>query len=341
MFKTFRLATCASLLSLSPVLTAQASAAELKVVASFSIIADFAKNVGGDRVEITTLVGPDGDAHVYEPRPADAVAVSKADVVLVNGLEFEGFLKRLIETSGTKAPIVELTKGVEPLRLSDEPAGHAHPEAEEEEAHNHKAEEAGHKHETADAHDHDHGHEGHHHHGEYDPHAWQSIKNAQIYVKTIAGAFCKADKPGCATYTANSDAYVAKLATLNEKVKTEIAAIPPEKRVIITSHDAFGYFEHAYGLNFLAPEGISTESEASAADVAKLVDQVKHDKASAIFVENITDKRLIDQVASETGLKVGGTLYSDALSTADGPAATYIDMVNHNIETISAAVLGQ
>ncbi|MDH0114481.1 metal ABC transporter substrate-binding protein [Agrobacterium pusense] len=341
MFKTFRLATCASLLSLSPVLTAQASAAELKVVASFSIIADFAKNVGGDRVEITTLVGPDGDAHVYEPRPADAVAVSKADVVLVNGLEFEGFLKRLIETSGTKAPVVELTKGVEPLRLSDEPAGHAHPEAEEEEAHNHKAEEAGHKHETADAHDHDHGHEGHHHHGEYDPHAWQSIKNAQIYVKNIAGAFCKADKPGCATYTANSDAYVAKLATLNEKVKTEIAAIPPEKRVIITSHDAFGYFEHAYGLNFLAPEGISTESEASAADVAKLVDQVKHDKASAIFVENITDKRLIDQIASETGLKVGGTLYSDALSTADGPAATYIDMVNHNIETISAAVLGQ
>ena len=341
MFKTFRLATCASLLSLSPVLTAQASAAELKVVASFSIIADFAKNVGGDRVEVTTLVGPDGDAHVYEPRPADAVAVSKADVVLVNGLEFEGFLKRLIETSGTKAPVVELTKGVEPLRLSDEPAGHAHPVAEEEEAHDHKTGEAGHKHETADAHDHDHGHEGHHHHGEYDPHAWQSTKNAQIYVKNIAGAFCKADKPGCATYTANSDAYVAKLATLNEKVKTEIAAIPPEKRVIITSHDAFGYFEHAYGLNFLAPEGISTESEASAADVAKLVDQVKHDKASAIFVENITDKRLIDQIASETGLKVGGTLYSDALSTADGPAATYIDMVNHNIETISAAVLGQ
>ncbi|MDO3444248.1 zinc ABC transporter substrate-binding protein AztC [Agrobacterium sp. V1] len=331
MFRTFRLATCASLLTLSPVLMAQASAAELKVVASFSIIADFAKNVGGDRVEITTLVGPDGDAHVYEPRPADAVAVSKAGVVLVNGLEFEGFLKRLIDTSGTKAPVVELTKGVEPLKLSEEPAGHAHPEAEEEEGHDHKAEEAGH----------DHGHEGHHHHGEFDPHAWQSIKNAEIYVKNIAGAFCEVDKAGCATYTANSDAYIAKLAALNEKVKTEIAAIPPEKRVIITSHDAFGYFEHAYGLNFLAPEGISTESEASAADVAKLVDQVKHDKASAIFVENITDKRLIDQIASETGLKVGGTLYSDALSTADGPAATYIDMINHNIQTIKAAVLSQ
>ncbi|MCZ7469427.1 metal ABC transporter substrate-binding protein [Agrobacterium sp. O3.4] len=331
MFRTLRLATCASLLTLSPVLMAQASAAEIKVVASFSIIADFAKNVGGDRVEITTLVGPDGDAHVYEPRPADAVAVSKAGVVLVNGLEFEGFLKRLIDTSGTKAPVVELTKGVEPLKLSEEPAGHAHPEAEEEEGHDHKAEEAGH----------DHGHEGHHHHGEFDPHAWQSIKNAEIYVKNIAGAFCQVDKAGCATYTANSEAYIAKLAALNEKVKTEIAAIPPEKRVIITSHDAFGYFEHAYGLNFLAPEGISTESEASAADVAKLVDQVKHDKASAIFVENITDKRLIDQIASETGLKVGGTLYSDALSTADGPAATYIDMINHNIQTIKAAVLSQ
>ncbi|WCJ65769.1 metal ABC transporter substrate-binding protein [Agrobacterium tumefaciens] len=337
MFKTFRLATCASLLTLSPVLMAQASAAELKVVASFSIIADFAKNVGGDRVEITTLVGPDGDAHVYEPRPADAVAVSKADVVLVNGLEFEGFLKRLIDTSGTTAPVVELTKGVQPLKLSDEPAGHAHPEAEEE-GHDHKAEEAGHKHETAEAHDHD--HEGHHH-GEYDPHAWQSINNSEIYVKNIAGAFCEVDKAGCATYTANSEAYIAKLAALNKKVKTEIAAIPPERRVIITSHDAFGYFEHAYGLNFLAPEGISTESEASAAVVAKLVDQIKHDKASAIFVENITDKRLIDQIASETGLKVGGTLYSDALSTADGPAATYIDMVNHNMQTITAAVLSQ
>jgi zinc/manganese transport system substrate-binding protein len=336
MFRTIRLATCASILSLSPVLMAQATAAELKVVASFSIIADFAKNVGGNRVDITTIVGPDGDAHVYEPRPADAVAVSKADVVLVNGLAFEGFLKRLIDTSGTRAPVVELTKGVQPLKLSEEPAGHAHPEAEEEEGHDHKAEEAGHSHETAEAHD----HEGHHH-GEFDPHAWQSIKNAEIYVKNIAGAFCEVDKAGCATYTANSQAYIAKLATLNEKLKTEIAAIPPEKRTIITSHDAFGYFEHAYGLEFLAPEGISTDSEASAADVAKLVDQIRHDKASAIFVENITDKRLMDQIAKETGLKVGGTLYSDALSTADGPAATYIDMINHNIDTIKAAVLTQ
>lgn len=326
MFKTLRFAASVSLLSLSPFLVAQASAAELKVVASFSIIADFARNVGGDRVTITTLVGPDGDAHVYEPRPADAVAVSKADVVLVNGLEFEGFMKRLVETSATKAPVVELTRGVEPLKLSDEPAGHAHPEAGEKDAHDHA---------------HQHGDDGHHHHGEFDPHAWQSIGNAEIYVKNIADAFCEADKAGCATYTANSEAYVARLQQLEHYVTTEIAAIPQEKRTIITSHDAFGYFEKAYGLEFLAPEGISTESEASAADVAKLVDQVKHDKASAIFVENITDKRLIDQIARETGLKVGGTLYSDALSSEDGPASTYVDMVRNNVDTIKSAVLGQ
>jgi len=315
MSKILKFASLVSLMMLSPALLATASGADLNVVASFSIIADLAKNVGGDRVEITTIVGPDGDAHVYEPKPADAVAMSKADVVLVNGLDFEGFLSRLVETSATAAPVVELTRGVTPMKLADEPAGHAHPEDE-------AAKQAG------------------HHHGEYDPHAWQSIANAEIYVKNIADAFCGADKAGCATYTANATTYLDKLATLETAVKTSIAGIPKEKRVIITSHDAFGYFEHAYGLEFLAPEGISTESEASAADVAKLVDQVRHDKASAIFLENVTNASLIRQIANETGLKVGGTLYSDALSQETGPASTYIDMVHHNIETIKAAILG-
>jgi zinc/manganese transport system substrate-binding protein len=315
MFRTFRIATAASLLTLGGFVST-ASAADLDVVASFSIIADFAKNVGGDRVEVATLVGPDGDAHVYEPRPADAAALEKANVVLVNGLELEGFMKRLIETSGTKAPVVELTKGIEPLK------------AEEEEHHHDEKAEAGHD------------HEGHHHHGEFDPHAWQSIPNAEIYVKNIADAFCEADKAGCATYTANAEAYLAKLAALQTEVKAAIEALPADKRTIITSHDAFGYFAHEYGLKFIAPEGVSTEAEASAADVAKLVDQVKEDKASAIFVENITNPRLIEQIAAETGLKVGGTLYSDALSGEDGPASTYIDMFHHNVETIRAAVLG-
>ncbi|MER2537241.1 MAG: zinc ABC transporter substrate-binding protein AztC [Rhizobiaceae bacterium] len=291
-----------------------AAAADLKVVASFSIIADMAKNVGGDRIELTTLVGPDGDAHVYEPRPADAGAVAAADVVLVNGLHFEGFLARLVQASGTKATVTELTKDVTPLKLSDEP--HAHEE-----------------HAEAGAHD---GHD----HGDTDPHAFQSVANARIYVKNIADAFCAADAAGCDAYRANAQAYTVKLDALEDEVTAAVAAIPQDKRVVITSHDAFGYFEHAYGLEFLAPEGISTESEASAADVARLIDQVRHDKASAIFVENITNQRLIEQIARETGVRVGGTLYSDALSGPDGPASTYIDMMRSNVRTIRGAILG-
>jgi zinc/manganese transport system substrate-binding protein len=325
MFNILRFATYASVLTLVG-FASSASAAELKVVASFSIIADFAKNVGGDRVDITTLVGPDGDAHVYEPRPADAAALEGADVVLVNGLQFEGFMSRLVEASGTKALVVEVSKGVEPLKSAEE----EHDHEKEEKA------EAGHEHEKEG---HDHAHEGHHH-GEFDPHAWQSIHNAEIYVKNIADAFCQADKAGCATYTANSEAYVVKLVKLEADVKAAIGAIPADKRTVITSHDAFGYFEHEYGLRFIAPEGISTEAEASAADVAKLIDQVKHDQASAIFLENITNPRLIEQISTETGIKVGGTLYSDALSLSDGPASTYIHMFRYNVNTMKAAILG-
>jgi zinc/manganese transport system substrate-binding protein len=293
-----------------------AAAEPLKVVASFSIIEDFARNVGGDRISLTTLVGPDGDAHVYEPKPTDAVAFAQADVVLVNGLHFEGFLQRLVEASATKASVVELSRGIEPIEMGEE----AHGEESEAE---HAAEDGA-------------GHE----HGAIDPHAFQSIANARIYVTNIAEAFCAADTQGCDAYKANAAAYAQKLDALEVEVKAAVASIPQDKRVIITSHDAFGYFEHAYGLEFLAPEGISTESEASAADVAALIEQIRHDKASAIFVENITNQRLVEQIASETGLKIGGTLYSDALSGADGPAATYIDMMKNNIGVIKGAILG-
>ena len=311
MLKSFRLATLVSVITLTPFGLASACAEPLKVVASFSIIGDFAKTVGGDRIDLTTLGGPDGDAHVYEPKPADAMAMSRADVVLVNGLHFEGFLQRLVEASATKASIVELTKGVEPINMSDE----HHDEGEEDESHAH-------------------------HHGDLDPHAFQSIANAKIYVKNIADAFCAADAEGCESYKANAEAYTQKLAETDDYVKATVASIPEDKRTIITSHDAFGYFEHTYGLTFLAPEGISTEAEASAADVAALIRQIRDDKASAIFVENITNARLIEQIAAETGVKLGGTLYSDALSSADGPAATYIDMMRSNIATIKGAITG-
>lgn len=284
------------LLSLCMPLSALADG--LKVVATFSIIGDLARNVGGQRIALTTLVGPNGDAHVYESKPSDAVAVATADVVLVNGLQFEGFLRRLVEVSGTKASIVELTKGVKPLRNL---------------------------------------HDGHHHE-DYDPHAWQSVPNTLVYVDNIANAFCTADPAGCDTYSTNADAYRKKLNALDKDIRATISKIPLTRRTVISSHDAFGYFAHEYGLRFLAPQGVSTESEASATDVAALIRQIKNDKASAIFVENIGHPRLVEQIARETGLRVGGALYSDALSDRNGPAATYIDMMRHNAATIQQAI---
>jgi len=306
--KVLKLATALNVILLLGVGYSAASAEALKVVSSFTVISDFAKNVGGDKVSITTLVGPDGDAHVYEPKPSDAVAVAGADVVLVNGLHFEGFLPRLVEASATKAPIVELTKGVEPIKSAEEDHGDSGAAKEE--------------------------------HGAYDPHAFQSIRNAKIYVQNIVDAFCTADATNCDTYKTNAAAYTKKLDATEAEVKAAIASIPESKRLIITSHDAFGYFQHEYGLKFLAPEGISTDSEASAADIVALIKQVKEDKASAIFVENITNPRLIEQIASETKLNVGGTLFSDALSKPDEGAATYIDMMHHNIATFKKAILG-
>ncbi|HEY5819112.1 MAG TPA: zinc ABC transporter substrate-binding protein AztC [Mesorhizobium sp.] len=307
---------CLTLLSTTLMVASGASAEPLKVVASFSIIGDFARIVGGDRIDLTTLVGPGGDAHVYEPKPADAAAMSQADIVLVNGLHFEGFLARLAETSASRARIVELTKGIKPLEMPEEAtsAEHADDAAPSDDAHSH--------------------------HNGADPHAFQAVSNARVYVKNIADAFCAADAAGCDSYRANALVYDAKLEALDAELKAAVAAIPANRRTIITSHDAFGYFANAYGIHFLAPEGISTEAEASAADVARLIRQIRTEKASAVFVENVSDPRLIEQIASETGLKIGGTLYSDALSGPDGPAATYIDLMRHNVTTIKGAVTG-
>jgi zinc/manganese transport system substrate-binding protein len=315
-----KLRALAASISLSLLLVPAAQAKELKVVATFSIIADLANNVGGDHVNVTSLVGPNGDAHVYEPKPADTAAVAGADVVLVNGLQFEGFLDRLVKASGTKARVVTLSTGAKVL-ASQEDEEHAH--------HDH-------------AHD-DHegkGQHAHHHHGESDPHAWQSVPNARVYVKNIADAFCSADPEGCPTYRANAASYDKRLAELDSQVRAAIAQIPASRRTIITSHDAFGYFGNEYGLKFLAPQGVSTESEASASDVAKLIRQVKSTKASAIFIENFGNPRLVQQIARETGMKVGGALYSDSLSDKSGPASTYIAMMHHNVTTIQSAILG-
>lgn len=293
---------------------------KLATVASFSILGDLVKNVGGDRIEVKTLVGPNGDGHVYEPTPADAKAVSAAKILFINGLGFEGWMDRLVQASGSKATIVNASNGVTPIASEEE---------EEEEGHGHAKGEK-HAHEK-------HAHEGHDH-GENDPHAFQSIPNAKIYVANIRDGLIAADPAGKEAYEANATAYLAKLDALDGEVRAAIQAIPEKQRKIITSHDAFGYFGKAYGFAFIAPQGISTESEATAKDVARLIRQIKADKVKAVFVENITDRRLIDRIAKETGVVVGGELFSDALSPPDGPAPTYIDMFHHNIRTLSAAL---
>lgn len=280
---------------------------KLPVVATFSILGDIVSNVGGDRVAIKTLVGPNGDAHVYSPSPADAKTLADAKVIVTNGLGFEGWLARLVKSSNSKAPNIVASNGIKPRKL-------------------------------AGKHSHGHGHSHGHSHADGDPHAWQSVANVKVYVANIRDGLIAADPAGKATYEANAAAYLAKLDALDREVRETIARIPPERRKIITTHDAFGYFKDAYGVDFIAPQGVSTDSEASARDVARIITQVKKQKIPAIFMENISDTRLLTRIASETGAKLGGTLYSDALTDEKGPAPTYIDLIRHNIRTLSAAL---
>ncbi|MCB4770722.1 metal ABC transporter substrate-binding protein [Ancylobacter sp. Lp-2] len=313
-FSHFAAASLLLALVAAPIATPAAAqtdtSAKLPVVASFSILGDLVKNVGGDRVAISTLVGPDGDAHVFQPAPADAKKMAAAKVVFVNGLGFEGWMDRLAKASGTSAAVVVAAKGVTAREMEEEGHGHDHG----------KEAQAGHDHE------------------ETDPHAWQSVANAEIYVANIRDGLIAADPAGKATYEANAVAYLARLQALDTEIKAAVARIPADKRRVITSHDAFGYFEGAYGLEFIAPQGVSTEAEASAKDVARIIRQIKAEKIPAVFMENISDPRLIKRIANETGAKIGGTVFSDALSDDKGPAATYIDMMQNNIREFSAAL---
>ncbi|MDD2867601.1 zinc ABC transporter substrate-binding protein [Neomegalonema sp.] len=302
---------------ITSMIAAPLAAQEVKAVASFSILADFVKQVGGERVRVQALVGPDGDAHNYEPRPSDAAALARADVVFVNGLGFEGFLDRLVAASETRAPVIVASEGV------------AAREAEENHDHDHD-----HDHEShAEDHDHD-----HHDHGPLDPHAWQSVADARIYVGNIRKGLCAADPEGCPDYEARAAAYDEKLAALDAELRAAFSALPEARRRVIVSHDAFAYFGQAYGLTFLAAQGRSAEAAPSAARIAALIRQAREEKAAAIFVENIADPRLAERVAAETGLKMGGRLYSDALSGPGGVAPDYLSMMRANAEALLEAL---
>lgn len=297
------------LVGLAPSLAA-AENAKLKAVATFSILADLVAQVGGERVAVTSLVGPDADAHGYAPTPGDARKLAEANLVVVNGLGFEGWMERLIKASGSKAPLVVAATGVKTIAGS----------------HDHD--------------DHDHGDRGHDHgEGDHaDPHAWQNVANVKLYVANIRDGLTAADPANAALYTANAAAYTQKLDALDAEIRTALAAIPQERRRIITTHDSFGYFSAAYGMRFLAPQGISTDSEAGPKDVARIIRQIRRDKVPAVFVESIADPRLMQQIARESGAKVGGRIYSDALSAPGGPAPGYLEMMRSNLNAFREAL---
>ncbi len=265
---------------------------QLNVVASFSILADFVKNVGGDKVDVTSLVGANGDIHVFTPAPSDAKTVGDVKLLVINGLGLEGWLPRLVQSSGSKAAIVTASNGIAALKRG------------------------------SDA----------------DPHAWQSVANAKIYVANIRDALVTADPADAQTFRTNADRYLAELDALDAEVRAAVATIRPERRKVISTHNAFGYFAASYGIEFIAPSGVSTENEPSARDIAAIIRQIKAEKIPAVFLENISDDRLIRRIASETGAAVGGTLYSDSLTGEKGPAPTYIDLVRHNIKALTSAL---
>lgn len=275
-----------------PAFAQEAKPAKLPVVASFSIIGDFVREIGGNHVAITTIVGPDGDAHVYQPSPADGRKIAQAKLIFVNGLGFEGWLERLIETAKSKGTVVTLSKSV-----------------------------------TAR-----HDEEG------TDPHAWQDVANAKIYVTEIRDALAIADPEHAQEYKHAADAYIEKLNALDEDIIKSLSEIPRARRRVVSTHDAFGYFAARYGVEFIAPQGVSTETEASARDVARIIDDVKDHKVTAVFLENVSDPRFAKRIASETGARVGGELYSDALTGPKGDGANYIDMMRHNVRELTKAL---
>jgi len=250
------------------------SAKTLNVMTSFSILGDITQQVGGTHVKVTSLVGPDGDPHTFEPTPQDSAALSKADVVVVNGLELEGWLDRLIKASGFHGTLIVASEGVKTHTMDEDGKSVV------------------------------------------DPHAWNSAANGAIYAKNIMDGLIKSDPEDKAALTASGERYIAQLNQLDGWAKKRFSDIPAEKRIVLSSHDAFGYFSNQYHVRFLAPQGLSSESEASAADVAALIEQIKAQHVHTWFMENQLDPRLVKQIANATGAKAGGELYPESLTQA-------------------------
>ena len=273
-----------------------ASAETLKVVASFTVLADVVRQVGGDHVKVTSLVGPNGDPHEFEPSPADAKALNAAKLTFVSGEGLEGWMDRLITASGYKGKPITVSEGINTRTMEEDGKTVT------------------------------------------DPHVWNSPVNVKIWVANIEKALSAADPADAAAFKANAEKYTKKLDELDAYAHSKFDKIADNSRKVLTSHDAFGYFGREYNVSFLAPLGLSTESEASAADVAKLIEQIKQERVKTYFFENSNDPRLVKQVATATGAKPGGELYVESLSDTKGPAPTYEKMFRYNVDQLSAAM---
>lgn len=321
--KLLRYAGLAVALSLT---TGVVQAAPLKVVASFSVLGDMVEQVAGDRVTLDVLVGPNGDSHVYEPSPQDAVAISRADLVILNGLSFEGWMPRLMETADFNGQQLILGEHIEPLALENDDH--------HEDSDHHQDDHHEDKHHDDHADEHSHEDDHHHDHGAFDPHAWHSLPHAITYVSVITEKLASMDPENARYYRERSEQYRGRLNRLHEWATDAIAGIPESRRRIITPHDAHGYLEAEYGLHIESPLGLSTESEASAQRLGELILQVRMNNISAVFLENVASDKLIRQIERDSKVRFGGTLYSDALSETSGPAGTYEAMMRHNLETL-------
>lgn len=284
---------CVVLLLCLPV--SLSAAEKARVVTTFSILADITREIGGDDIQLTNLVGADADAHVFEPAPAQVRAVLEADLVIANGLGFEPWLERLLANGEARGTRIDASKGVVPMTVLEDDQRLV------------------------------------------DPHAWQSLGNAEIYARNITQALVQLVPARAAAFEARRDAWLGRLGALRQSIAPRLMALPPERRRVLTSHDAFGYFAQEWRLQFLAAQGVSDAAEPSAAEVAGLIRQLRAEGVRAIFVENIRDARLVKQIAEEAGARVGGTLYSDALA-AEGPASTYPGMYRQNVERLLQAL---
>jgi len=277
-------------------LTPMVMAKTVNTVASFSVLADIVKEVGGEHVKVKSLVGPDGDPHSFEPTPQDSQALAKADVVFVSGLGLEGWMDRLISASEYKGKVIVSSEGIETRSMEEDGKTIT------------------------------------------DPHAWNSMKNGVVYANNVMNALIAADPEDAAYFRQQGSAYIAQLTKLDSWAAKSFAEIPQAKRKVLTSHDAFGYFGQRYGVSFLSPVGFSTESEASASDVAKLITQLKTEHIHSYFIENQTDPRLVKQIASASGAQSGGELYPEALTKKGGAADTYVAAFKHNVNAMVASM---